>query len=502
MTSILHSIPRSLLVFSTSSIALVVLFSTHFSTSRKKLISKSNENDSNDGKNNGKNNDKVQTKIPPPMCKAGMIKTAMILGGPEAPWFVLNTAREIKSYVYRINLHQLFGCPMFVIVGEPKVAREIYLDPLTSKPEIIYSPFNGVTLKPSMFTQNGSPWHSRRKGMAPAFSSKHVRRMNKVASDKVHEWIEARLDTFIENDEAFDVGKEMIGITLSTISEAAFEYEMSDHEKETLVEELELCLAEFCEKSCLNPLRKFYGLFIKERRRAHIAAARVQTLSLNIIKAYKNLKTPIKDTVIDRIMNNNAYANDDERAADITIILIAGHDTTAFTMAWILKELAKNPMEQQKLRDSLDTIERKNWGQSEALQNIVKEGMRLFPVAGGGSARKIGRDIETDDGFILKKGSIVSLPGILLNRNTDIFEDADSFIPSRWDKPTKDMNDSVMNFALGKQNCVGQSLANAEIHTLIPLICSKFELELEDEGSIDYSLTLKPINTLIKAKKL
>jgi cytochrome P450 len=145
-----------------------------------------------------------------------------MLGVPEAPWFLLNTAREIKSYIYRINLHQLIGCPMFVIVGEPKVAREIYLDPLTSRPLIIYNAFNGVTLKPSILTQNGSPWHSRRKGMAPAFSSKHVRRMNKVASDKVHEWIEARLDTFIKNDEAFNVSKEMIGITLSTISEAAF----------------------------------------------------------------------------------------------------------------------------------------------------------------------------------------------------------------------------------------------------------------------------------------
>jgi cytochrome P450 len=277
---------------------------------------------------------------------------------------------------------------------------------------------------------------------------------------------------------------------------------MTDHEKETFVEELELCLTEFCRKTSLNPLRKLYGLFLKERRRAHIAAARVQTLSLDIIKAYKNLKPPIKDTVIDHIMNNNAYANDDERAADITIILIGGHDTTAFTMAWILKELAKNAMEQQKLRDSFDSTERKDWGQSEALQNIVKEGMRLSPVAGSGSARKIGRDIETDGGFILKKGLIVTLPGILLNRNTDIFEDADSFIPSRWDKPTKDMNDLVMNFALGKQNCVGQYLANAEIHTLIPLICSKFELELEDKGILDYSLTLKPINTLIKVKKL
>jgi cytochrome P450 len=492
MVNSLHSISKASLLLSTSSIALVVLFSTYFTTSRKKLISKFNDNDDNDN---------VQTKLPPPMVELGMFETVFKLGSSESPWFTLKKARELKSYTLRLNLHRLTGCPMFIIVGDPKLAREIYLDPLTTKP-VMYKAFDGVTLKPSIATQNGKPWHSRRKGMAPAFSSKQVKRMNNVASDKAVEWIETRLKKFIENDEAFDVGKEMIGITLSTISEAAFEYDMTDHEKEMFVEELDLCLKEFCGKSTLNPFRRLFGLFIKERRRANIAAARIQSLSLSIMNAYKNLENPMKGTVVDRIMNNDIYKNDAERAADITILLIAGHDTTSFTIAWILKELAKHPLEQQKLRDSLNSIDRKDWGQSETLQNVIKEGMRLFPVGAGGKPRKLGRDIETENGFIIKKGSIASISGILLNRNTDVFEYADSFIPSRWDKPTKAMNDSVMDFALGKQSCIGKSLANAEIHTLIPLICSKFELELEDEGRMDFSLTLKPIKTLIKAKKL
>ena len=57
-------------------------------------------------------------------------------------------------------------------------------------------------------------------------------------------------------------------------------------------------------------------------------------------------------------------------------------------------------------------------------------------------------------------------------------------------------------FSAGKQNCIGQSLANAEINTIIPRICSEFELELVDEGQSDYFLTLKPVNTMIKAKKV
>jgi cytochrome P450 len=64
------------------------------------------------------------------------------------------------------------------------------------------------------------------------------------------------------------------------------------------------------------------------------------------------------------------------------------------------------------------------------------------------------------------------------------------------------MNDAYMPFLIGKQNCIGQCLANAVMHALIPQIIANFELEFEDEVKAKYSLTLKPIKTMIEAKKL
>ena len=100
----------------------------------------------------------------------------------------------------------------------------------------------------------------------------------------------------------------------------------------------------------MNPLRKPFGFFIKERRRAHVAADRLELLAFKIMNRYKKCNNPSKDTsIIDHIMKNDAYQNDNERAADVTTLLIAGHDTTAYTIAWIVKEVAKNPKEQEKL---------------------------------------------------------------------------------------------------------------------------------------------------------
>mmetsp|Transcript_2002 Transcript_2002/g.2423 ORF Transcript_2002/g.2423 Transcript_2002/m.2423 type:complete len:130 (+) Transcript_2002:2-391(+) len=128
--------------------------------------------------------------------------------------------------------------------------------------------------------------------------------------------------------------------------------------------------------------------------------------------------------------------------------------------------------------------------------------MRLYPVAAGGSIRTLGRDFVTDGGLFLPKGSIAFIPLILLLRNSDIFEDADSFIPSRWDNPTNEMEAGFLPFSLGKQNCIGQSLATAEIYSIVPRICAEFELELVDEGETNFFLTLKPANVMLKAKRL
>ena len=438
----------------------------------------------------------------PPMSPMGLFQYIKEISSTQAPFLNLKEVENMKSLTYRMKLGILFGTNA-ITVGDPKTAHQILTDPLSTKPRQLYGAFDDLSGgNVSMFTSNGAEWHSRRKGLAPAFSSKHVRRMNKVAMQKINAWIETRLCSFVENDEAFDVGEEMISIILAAITETAFEYEMTNEEAKEYVRELGYGLKEFMSKSSTNPLRKPFGIFLSDRRRAHQGAKYVTNLSMKIIESYHKLQNPIKETIIDRIMTNPTYQSDMERAADVTILLIAGHDTTAYSISWVLRELARAPKEQEKLRSSLEAMGEDAWDKSPVLRNVVKEGMRLYPVASGGSVRIIGRDFVSSEGYLLPKGSIIFMPFVINLRNPAVFDKADSFIPSRWENATKEMNESFYPFSMGKQNCIGQSLATAEIHTIIPRICSEFEVELVDEGRPEYFLTWKPMKTMLKAKRL
>ncbi|OEU15890.1 cytochrome P450 [Fragilariopsis cylindrus CCMP1102] len=92
---------------------------------------------------------------------------------------------------------------------------------------------------------------------------------------------------------------------------------------------------------------------------------------------------------------------------------------------------------------------------------------------------------------------------MMTHRNKNVYgDDADAYIPSRWINPTQAQKDSFLIYSAGKQNCVGQALANAELQCIIPKILSEVELEVVDEGRITWFLTLKPIGATLRAKRV
>lgn len=411
-----------------------------------------------------------------------------------------DVARQLQTHVFKVSLPLGLGTNVFV-VGEPRLARSILTDPLSTKPEVIYGQVGNVVGGNTIFTLDGPSWHSKRKATAPAFSSNHIKRMNRVALEKTEAWIESTL-TNSNFDSGFDVSQEMVGIVLSAFSETAFEYEMSKQEQEYFCKEFELALIEFAAKSPSNPLRKIFGWFVPERRRAFTASKNLKAMMLKIMDEYRNKEQFQDGTIIQLVLESDAFPTDDEKASQLLEFLLAGHDTSAYSIAWILICIARNAEEQTKLRGCLSKLSSKDWSGSDHLKRNIKEGMRIYPVAASGVIRTIGRDVMTSRSEILPKGSICLMPHMLSFRDPSVFEDPGSFLPSRWIKPSKEMSAAFTPFALGKQSCLGQALANAVISAIIARICSEFELSLESEGSVDYFLTLKPVGARLRARKI
>lgn len=214
------------------------------------------------------------------------------------------------------------------------------------------------------------------------------------------------------------------------------------------------------------------------------------------------------DTIISRIMNNPEYINDEERAADIAIFLAAGHDTTAYSISWTLLEITRNqPPELAAYRKKIaeQKLPREEWKRVDELQYMIKEGMRLQPVLAMGTVRDVGKEITYMHGkekVTLPKDSIYFINLFPLFRNPQYYDEPDKFIPSRWENPKTEAAAAHLPFSIGSRNCIGQNLANAELHTVLAVLCARYDFDIEDEGYPEYLTTLKPVNTLLIPKKL
>ena len=166
-----------------------------------------------------------------------------------------------------------------------------------------------------------------------------------------------------------------------------------------------------------------------------------------------------------------------------------------------MRELARYPGEQTKLRKALQACaspdEARNCPQ---LKMVLKETIRMFPAAAIGSVRRLGRDLELPSGNIIPKDSLVNANYYAIQRDEELFENPDSFHPSRWENPTPEQNMSIMTFSLGRRSCQGKALANIELSEILHRLISKYSFEIEEEGIEANVILFKPVGTTLLVK--
>lgn len=433
-----------------------------------------------------------------PTAPAGLFEVFRVMGGPDAPWFILRMAEVTNSNIFRINLPVSSGGTF--VIGDHKLGREILLNPKSQKPAMLYSAFTYLVGAPSVFTRpTDAKWTYLRKGAAPAFSSREVSRMNRICKKHVERWIQERMEPLAASGGTFDPAEEMTCLTFGGIMESGMEYSSSTEEFHAFIHHLEIALREFTFKSATNPFRKIFGVFIPEVRRARQSGKELQKIGKSILEAYRaNPKKSDSNTLI-KLIEQNPHLSEVEKIAEIVIYLIAGTDTAGFTLSNTLVLVAKHPEVQTKIHESMVGADS---AMTDYLRFVKTESQRLLPVTAMGSVRETGRDFVLENGDQIPKGAWAIIPQLLMNRDPTIFMNPTKFEPERWENATKAMNLALSPFSLGIRNCIGQSLAVAELHSVLPVMFQNYQFKLDEEGELDYFLTLKYSGSRLKVSRL
>jgi cytochrome P450 len=179
-------------------------------------------------------------------------------------------------------------------------------------------------------------------------------------------------------------------------------------------------------------------------------------------------------------------------AEEASVLLSAGTDSSANTLAAITYHLLSSPSILSKFRQELmtaipDTEERQFPPLNKVetlpyLSAIIQEGLRLHPAVSGRQQRVA----PTEDlvytppsskiSYKLPKGTTMSMSPHLLSRIEEIYPDPMEFRPERFlSEEGKALRGLGMAFSKGGRMCLGMQLAYQEMFVLLAGIFGRFD---------------------------
>mmetsp|Transcript_7790 Transcript_7790/g.10865 ORF Transcript_7790/g.10865 Transcript_7790/m.10865 type:complete len:502 (-) Transcript_7790:99-1604(-) len=464
---------------------------------------------------------------PPVIIEKGWLENMKAMSSTRAPEYLLQIVRSYKEkcFVLRFPLLQ-----PYIVCADVTIARAVLESKVSEKPKMFYQEFSATTCGyPTVFTlQTQAPaWAHQRKGMAPAFSGRNVD--NAINSDHCNQVIQdlyQTLNAFDKADKTIDLAQLMTATTIDLLGavacggmrfntligemnrllqaeEKGIEMGLNLSQGADVLRLIEPCLREFAGARLMNPYRKYYSFLFKEARKATTCAKHLMNLAQKILNDYytKNPQNNQQEdqSILGRIANSKVYKTNAHRAADVVTLLVAGYDTTSYSLSFLLYELASRPELVNKIRTEL-LASTEDF--SPMLSRCIKESMRLWPVAALGSARSLTEPLDLGNGRVLPAGAICSIPFYPLFRSMDI-PFVNEFRPERWldENQLPLLNSGVLPFSIGKRNCVGQSLASAELKLVATSILKHYSLELVTPFHTTYFLTLKPTGGAVRLRR-
>lgn len=174
------------------------------------------------------------------------------------------------------------------------------------------------------------------------------------------------------------------------------------------------------------------------------------------------------------------------------VLLVAGSDTTASTLAGVTYHLSTNPNVLAKLTEEIrgaftkeSDITAVSVNSLEYMLAVLNETLRIYPPVAGNTTR-----ITPPEGGIIAGKWIPGETAVAINHwatfhSSTHFTRPYEFIPERWlgDKEFENENRKVVQpFNVGPRNCLGRNLAYLEMRVVLARLVWGFDFEILDES--------------------
>ncbi|KAI8954549.1 cytochrome P450 [Xylaria longipes] len=466
------------------------------------------------------------------------------------PTLLLGHLKTLDEYMRRgaadrhpdmifLDMHEALGKPplMFVdlrpvnrpmvLVTNHEIAEQVSkasaLFP-TSPPKSSLKYLEHLTGPTSILASHGDEWKMLRKRFSPGFAPQHLGTLLPCILDKTLPFI-SHLDHFARTQDEFPLVPLIVNLTFDIIGSIIMDVDLEAQHLDSsnqgeLVQLFSELLAAYSDDKADYPWWLIPRTEMKRRR----LGRRIDILVKAIIhqkSVERKLATSDKSRSILALSLGDTESLS-PKLVDVTCdqlktFLLAGHDTTSVTLAWVFYELSLNPSALATVRAELDRLLGTDTS-PEAVRTrllspdgaalvqkmtyisaVIKETLRLHPPAA------TARLSEHGTGFSVRtpEGQEYCLDGIIIyNCETIIHRDAsvygysaNQFVPERWlnegdDLPETDSTSRRVPasawrpFERGPRSCIGQEFATIEARVIIAYAARRYDFTKVGLGEV------------------
>jgi cytochrome P450 len=371
------------------------------------------------------------------------------------------------------------------VTANPETIKQVF----RGDPEVFRAGEGNATLGPlvgqnSTLLLDGAEHMRHRKLLLPPFHGERMREygqvMSEVAERHVAGW---------PKDQPFSAIDSTQAITLEVIQRAVFgieDGERLDHVANLLRAVLDpmanrwQMLALMLAPSSWGP-RSPWGRFRQRVREADVAI--YEEIRARRADPDATERGDVMSLLLQARDEDGEPLSDRELRDELVTLLVAGHETTATSLAWTLERITRHPEVIARLEDDPD---------GEYLDAVIKESLRLRPVVPA-VARKLAEPVELG-GHLLPAGVFIVPSIYLTHRRPDIYPDPLAFKPERFlENPPS--NTEYLPFGGGVRRCLGASFAQFEMKVVLGVILRSARIraaEPQSERITRRSITFAP----------
>jgi cytochrome P450 len=430
------------------------------------------------------------------------------------PENIITTMAEFPSK-YGKFIEIYFFSQRGLLITDPEICKEV----LSKRPKtfrrtslMVYANEVLGTVQ-GLFASEGTSWIKMRKSTAPSFSNLNISHKYASMTKEILLWIDSLLKKSVHT--SVDMKKESFNLTIRIITIVAFGLDVSDPLCSYFFTDFSsdiLDIFQFLGDATLFPFPRFlwkYSPQYKSEIAVRKALARFTVACQKIIDSKRSLakegKLPMNCMIDSLIANttegtaNSKGLSDEEISANIKTFFIAGADTTAITLSWMMYHFAINPnfllkiqeetksilfpegnvptlsefIKNEKLISSFDMNQFKGMTFTNA---FIKETLRLYAAGSFVFLETLEKDGATtlSNGIQLDSKEIVMLNTDGLSLDPEVFLSPTEFQPERWLTEDKErlhkMELTFFPFGGGPRACPGMNLSLNEAALAISLL--------------------------------